>query len=251
MTVALGHSYRHPRPRRASRSPPPRVLSMAIGRYCLEFESRRGPIWDYFAARVPALYNADGRAGDRRRSLRSDGGDSLLCVIVALLSSMDLRRGFVGRPPVEQGGLWHRRGVRELFGFAFGKPVPGALSIRRIERWLRALTALGILTTNQLRVKTARGYESKTAIRHVSDELFRLAGMREQLARERREAFQRAEAARAARSIERMRVDGQTPSGTAPTVKDGGPAEAGQSARAGPTAVRELIQRIRPSRRRS
>src|SRR5581483_7818782 len=102
-----------------------------------------------------------------------------------------------GRPPVEQGGLWHRRGVRELFGFAFGKPVPGALSIRRIERWLRALTALGILTTNQLRVKTARGYESKTAIRHVSDELFRLAGMREQLARERREAFQRAEAARA------------------------------------------------------
>jgi hypothetical protein len=251
MTVALGYSYRHPQPRRAHRSPPPAVLAKTIGRYCLEFEARRGPIWDYFSARIPALYDADGKPGDRRRSLRSDGGDSLLCVIVALLSSMDIRRGFLGRPPLQAGGLWHRRGVRELFGFAFGKPVPGALSIRRIERWLRALTSLGMLTTNQLRVKTARGYESKTAIRHVSDELFRLAGTRGQLAKERREAFQRAAAERAHQRIESVYLDqrGNTPpADTANAVHTPGVLPV---ARAGPALVRDLIERIRSPRRRS
>lgn len=252
MTVALGHSYRHPRPRRTSRSQPPRVLAMAIGRYCLEFESRRGPIWDYFAGRCPAVYEADGDFA-RQRALRSDGGDSLLCVIVALLSSMDLRRGFVGRPPVSAGGLWHRRGVRELFGFAFGKPVPGALSIRRIERWLRALKALGIITTHQLRVKTARGYESITAVRHVTNELFRLAGLQNQLAKERREAFDRD---RVAGSLPASpRIGDTMPPGVraAPgAVKEGGMTPQAPPPRAGPPqALRDLIQHIRLPRRRT
>jgi hypothetical protein len=260
MTVALGPTYRHPRPRRNYGAPPPRVLSTTIARYCREFEARRGPLWDYFSARVPALYDGEGAALGRERGLRSDGADSLLCVIVALLSSMDIRRGFLGRPPVQPGARWHRRGVRELFGFAFGKPVFGALSIRRIERWLRALASLKVLTTYQLRVKSPRGFESKTAIRHVTDQLFRLAGTHGQLAKERHEAWQAAERERAAHRIESIYIDqkaaerettahtnGRRHMAAAVPSTPGSPAP---PARAGPEAIRALLKSLNPSNRR-
>lgn len=240
--------YRHPRPQRAYAGGPPRVLATTITRYCKEFEARRGPLWDYFASRVPALYDAEGAALDRQRGLRSDGGDSLLCVIVALLRSMDIRRGFLGRPPIQQGARWHRRSVRELFGFAFGKPVRGALSIRRMERWLRALSALKILTTAQFRVLTPRGFESENAIRHVTDELFKLAGTFGQLAKERRAAWQAAERERVRHRVEAVRVDHKkgapapgpvSAGGTRPSTP--GEARAPPNSRAGPEAVRALL----------
>jgi hypothetical protein len=223
------------------------VLATTIARYCKEFEARCGPLWDYFSARIPALYDGQGAALDRQRGLRSDGGDSLLCVIVALLSSMDIRRGFLGRPPLQPGGRWHRRGVRELFGFAFGKPVRGALSIRRIERCLRALASLRVVTTQQLRVKTARGFESKTAIRHVTDQLFRLAGTYGQLAKERHEAWQAAQRERAERTaanrVESVRVDHRKSS--ADTTPQASPSSTTPPARAGPpAAMRDLLQRL-------
>lgn len=252
--MKIGASYRHPQPRRSYGAPPPRVLSATIARYCKEFESRRGPLWDYFSARIPALYDDRGAAVDRQRGLRSDGADSLLCVIVALLSSMDIRRGFLGRPPIEDEGKWHRRSVLELFGFAFGKPVRGALSLRRIERWLRALTSMQVITTTQMRVKTADGFESKTAIRHVTDQLFRLAGTFGQLAKERRERFQAAERERAGQRVESVfmpgrettaqQTDGQQ---VPPSVAPGSPAP---PSRAGPTAVRAILQGLNLKNRR-
>lgn len=225
------------------------MLATTIARYCREFEARSGPLWDYFAARVPALYDGEGAALDRQRGLRSDGGDSLLCVIVALLSSMDIRRGFLGRPPVQPGGRWHRRGVRELFGFAFGKPVRGALSIRRVERWLRALTALKVLTTQQMRVNSSRGFESKTAIRHVTDQLFRLAGTYGQLAKERRAAWQASERERAALRIESVRID-QKSAGSKPAASGSVIKPATPPARAGPQALRDLMKTLVSSNRR-
>lgn len=249
--AAIGLAYRHPKPR-PTRAPPPRALAVTIARYREDFELRRGPLWDYFAARVPALY-ASGRPGDRRRSLRTDGADSLLCVIVALLQSMDIRRGFLGRPPLEAGGLWHRRSMLELFGFAFGKAVPGALSPRRMERWLRALKALGILTTHQIRHKAARGgFESKTAIRHVTDRLFELAGTVGQLAKERREAWERVRAQRAALRIENMYLDlrGTEPAPAAPVTRPGAP-PAGKVRAGPPRSAAELLGRIRSPQRRS
>jgi hypothetical protein len=240
--------YRHPRPRREYAAHPPRVLASTITRYCKEFEARRGPLWDYFASRCPALYDAEGAALDRQRGLRSDGADSLLCIIVALLRSMDIRRGFLGRPPLQEGAKWHRRSVRELFGFAFGKPVRGALSIRRMERWLRALTSLKVLTTTQFRVLTPRGFESETAIRHVTDELFKLAGTFGQLARERREAFQAAERAKVRHRVESVRIDHKKVAAPAPVTatRPAGPvdARAPPPSRAGPEAVRALLQSL-------
>ena len=250
--MRIGVTYRHPRPRRGYAAPPPRVLATTISRYCKEFETRRGPLWDYFSARIPALYDAQGAALDRQRGLRSDGADSLLCVIVALLSSMDIRRGFLGRPPIEEEGRWHRRSVLELFGFAFGKPIRGALSLRRIERWLRALTSMKVITTTQMRVKTADGFESKTAIRHVTDQLFRLAGTHGQLAKERRERWESAQRERAGQRVESVRVDQKSE-----LERAGGVAESGSHSpritppsRAGPTAVRAILQGLIPKNRR-
>lgn len=239
--------------RASSAAHPPRVLCMTIERYRRAFESRSGPLWEWFRRRVPALYNEQGSAGDRRRALRSDGGDSLLCVIVALLRSMDLRRGFLGRPPAGGEGRWHRRTIDELFGFAFGEPVPGALSVRRIERHLRALRELGIIVTYQVRKKGAAGFRSEPAIRVVTDRLFELAGTARQLAKERREAHKRAEqlrsAAHAARRVERIRVD-SAPRASVPAPAPTG-AERINPPRAGPVPVRELIDRLKLSLRRS
>lgn len=253
--MKLGASYRHPQPRRSYGAPPPRVLSTTIARYCKEFESRRGPLWDYFSARIPALYDDRGAALDRQRGLRSDGADSLLCVIVALLSSMDIRRGFLGRPPIEDEGRWHRRSVLELFGFAFGKPVRGALSLRRLERWLRALASMQVITTSQIRVKTAGGFESQTAIRHITDQLFRLAGTFGLLAKERRERFQAAERERATHRVESVRLperettaqmNGHRHMAPAVPSKPGSPAP---PSRAGPTAARAILQGLIPPKR--
>ncbi len=256
-SAAFTQDFRHPRPRPRPGAPLPRVLAVTIARYREQFEERRGPLWDWFRARSPALYDQEGRPGDRRRGLRTDGADSMLCVIVTLLSSMDIRRGFLGRPPAGGEGKWHRRSVSELFGFAFGEAVPGQLSQRRIERHLRALATLGILQTHQLRTRTPRGFESKTAIRHVTGQLFRLAGTLGQLAKERREAFQRAAAERAAaaqaRRIETVRMDQRTASdGSRQTVNlRSETAGSHGAARAGPpTSAADLVGRlIAPLRR--
>ena len=245
-------SYRHPAPPQA-KFQPPRAIALTIDRYQREFTERRGPLWDYFAGRCPAVYE-EGGDFSRQRSLRSDGGDSLLCVIVALLRSMDLRSGFLGRPPIEDGARWHRRSVLELFGFAYGKPVPGALSTRRIERWIRALKALGILTTRELKRQAGDQVRSVTAIRHVTDRLFELAGTIGQLARERRETAERARAERQARSVERNRMDGR-PAAEGAALSGLADRREGQLSRphprAGPSSAAELLGRITSPLRRS
>lgn len=251
-SAAIGLMYRHPKPR-PTRVPPPRALAITIARYREDFEARQGPLWDYFAARVPALYDAAGAPGDRRRSLRSDGADSLLCVIVALLQSMDLRSGFLGRPPIEQGAPWHRRSVLELFGFAYGKPVPGALSVRRIERWIRALKSLGVLTTRELKRQAGDQVRSVTAIRHVTDRLFELAGTIGQLARERRETAERVRAERQARAIASSqtapRGEARPPSEV--NTGEGAWESRGHVPRAGPSSAAEILGRITGPQRRS
>lgn len=250
--AAIASSFRHPRPRLRPGRPPPRTITVTIARYREQFEQRRGPLWDYFRDRTPALYDDQGGPGDRRRGLRTDGADSLLCVIVTLLSCMDVRRGFVGRPPADGEGRWHRRTVRELFGFAFGQAVPGALSIRRLERCLRALKSLGVLTTQQVRTKTARGFESLAAVRHVTDELFRLAGTARELARERREAF--AAAARARRAQNSPRAAGIESAGPDVSGRGGtvvhGPAPS-QPRTGPPQELRDLLGRLKLTKPRS
>ncbi len=232
--------------------PPPRAIAVTIYQYERQFSERSGPLWDYFASRIPALYNEAGGALERQRTLRSDGSDSLICVIVALLRSMDLRSGFLGRPPIEPGDPWHRRSVGELFGFAFGKAIPGALSQRRIERWIRALKTLGVLTTRELKRETERGVRSVTAVRHLTDRLFELCGTIGQLGRERRQSAELARAQRQARAAGltmNPRAQECGPEG----YRRGEPARPNvgtASARAGPEPAGELSKRIKSSLRR-
>lgn len=233
--------------------PPPRAIAVTIERYRRELEGRRGPLWDWCAKHIPAVYG-EGAPG-RLRALRTDGADTLACTIVTLLSCMDLTRGFVARPPVEGERRWHRRSVRELFGFAFGAPVPGHLSQRRLERALRALSSIGAIATHQVRTKDSSGYRSQPAVRFVTDRLFRLAGTHNLLARERREAFQRAAAARsgaaAARALDPARPDSSRINHTRVDPLEA--ARAATLARAGPAdglrSTRELLRSL--SRRRT
>lgn len=246
---AAAIDFRHPRARMRPGRAPPRVITVTIERYRRDFEARRGPLWDWAARHVPAVYEPDAPA--RVRALRTDGADTLLCAIVTLLSCMDLTRGFLARPPAPGEQRWHRRSVRELFGFAFGAPVPGRLSPRRLERALRALGAIGAIASHQVRLKGPAGYQSQPALRFVTDKLFRLAGTAGLLAQERREAYQRAAAARsgasAARRIETIRLDPAQPGSSMlnPTRAD---PPAGR-ARAGPRPAADLLGSILPPRR--
>lgn len=68
---------------------------------CLE--QRRGSAWFRISRHVAiAGYPVD-RALNRVRSLRSDGAESLLALIVALLYMADVRTGFIGKPRPERG----------------------------------------------------------------------------------------------------------------------------------------------------
>ena len=253
--TAAALSYRHPRVRTSFAAPPPRAIAITIERYQRDFENRSGPLWDWFRSRVPAVFDGEGRPGDRRRALRTDGADTLVCAIVTLLRSMDLQRGFLGRPPAEGEQIWHRRSVLELFGFAFGKPVRGALSVRRMARCLRALRDLGILVSHQVRTRGSEGFQSKAAVRIVTDRLFQLAGTIGQLAKERREAHQRAErarsAAQASRRIETVRMD-RSGDPARPIEQTAHRPSAGAPPRAGPPQqLRDLVGRIKSSLRRA
>jgi hypothetical protein len=107
----------------------------------------------------------------------------------------------------------------------------------------------------QIRVLKPRGFESETAVRHVTDELFRLAGTFGQLAKERRAAWQAAERFKVRHRVESVRVDHKKAS-PAPTIAQQQAAAVGVGARAppsraGPEAVRALLQSIssrRPAR---
>lgn len=235
MTQALPH--RHPRPRARPGRRAPGVLAATISRYRDQLSARRGPIFDYLSKHTPACYDGS----DRRRGLRSDGSDSLLCLILTLLECSDIRTGFIGRPPAVRPGPWHRRTVAELGRFSFGSPIAGVISQRRTERHLRALVAIGALRSRQVnRPGPCSRPEGEPAVRHLTEHLFRIAGTLERLRLERRRAFE--EAARPpARPVQLPR---RPPGAQAPADPPADPPAAG--ARAGPPReLRELVDRLK------
>lgn len=236
--------HRHPRPRPRPGRPAPGVLAATAARYREQLTSRRGPIFDYLAAHVPAVYDDQGAPGARRRSLRSDGSDSLLCLIVTLLECSDIRTGFIGRPPVMRPGRWHRRTVAELGRFAYGGPIRGVISQRRTERHLRALVAIGALRSRQVNRPGASRPEGEAAVRHLTEHLFRIAGTLERLRLERRRAFEE-QSRPAARPASPPAIAPALPQGISASSPPAG-------ARAGPPReLRELVEGLKTRLRRS
>lgn len=222
------------------------MLASTIARYRQQLGERRGPIFDYFAKYAPACYDDAGAPGARRRSLRSDGSDSMLCLIVTLLECCDIRTGFIGRPPAVRPGYWHRRTVAELSRFAFGAPIAGVISQRRTERHMRSLVAIGALRSRPINRRGATRPEGEPAVRHVTEHLFRIAGTLERLRLERRRAFEEAgrPVARPAPAI--AGAESAPPHGS--TVFP--PPDRPESRAGPPRELRELVDRLKTRLRR-
>lgn len=84
---------------------------------------RQGAVWAFVkSGALIAGYSETQRDAirgiTRERSFRRDGAESLLSLLVALLSCVDIRTGFVGSP-AKQGGPWERYTLDYFASFAF------------------------------------------------------------------------------------------------------------------------------------
>lgn len=150
----------------------PQLIEVAIERVTEAFASRKGALYREITGEMPRFVG--GQSVPRKRAFRSDAAPNLCALLVTLLTSSSLQTGFVARPV---GGHWERKTWGDLDGYAYGKLIPGERSFRRTERHARELIALGFVTVRQLRRKTADGYESLVAVKHLGLKLWRLLGM--------------------------------------------------------------------------
>ena len=104
-------------------------------------ESRQGRFWSRICRSAVVAGYAWSRAQHRIRQLRSDGTESLLAMIVALLYCADIRTGFVGRPR-KGGGPWERYTLEDLAFFAYASKDDA--SVRKAKRALDVLINLGL-----------------------------------------------------------------------------------------------------------
>ena len=138
------------------------------------FEQRRGSVWLRVSRYVAVAGYPVDRALNRVRSLRSDGAESLLAMIVAMLYLADVRTGFIGKPRAERGP-WQRYTLHDLAQLAYGAQAEADL--RRARRSLDMLVSLGwAFPTKQVRrYVDASTFRSEPAVRRLN--LHRLCAM--------------------------------------------------------------------------
>lgn len=129
---------------------------------CLEH--RHGSIWTRIKDQAHVAGYTIERSRNRVRAFRSDGAESLLAMIVALLYMTDVRTGFIGKPRVG-GGRWQRYTLRDMAQLAYGSQGKG--DVRRASRAISVMVSLGW------------AYPTKQVRRHTGDASFRSdAGIR-------------------------------------------------------------------------
>lgn len=105
---------------------------------CLEH--RRGAVWARIKYQAHVAGYTVERTGERVRAFRSDGAESLLATMVALLYMTDVRTGFIGKPRAG-GGRWQRYTLRDIAQLAYGSQEKG--DIRRASRAIAVMVSLG------------------------------------------------------------------------------------------------------------
>jgi hypothetical protein len=148
-------------------------------------EERKGALW-WRVARVALVagYSID-KAARRDRTLRRDGAESLLAMIVALIYCSDIRTGFVGRHN-PAGGRWLRYKLRDLCQLAYG--AQGEAELRRGRRSLDVIIGLGwMMPTAQVRRHQPDGsFKSEPGVRHLNwSRIAQMCGTSELLRRDR------------------------------------------------------------------
>ena len=178
----------------------------------------RGPLYHRLAdAVIVAGYSGD-RILHRVRAWRSDGAESLVAVLTALIRSSDIRSGFVGRPrPLAP---WQRFTVRDLAQFALGAQDRAAIATT--ERALRLLAHLGLVRCTEIAVPIGGGeFRAEPGLRRLSwDRLADMLGLGWLLARD-RAALDRRHGAERSASLPRGKADKAPTAAAAPAQSMG------------------------------
>ena len=163
----------------------PSVLDTTRAELVRALEERKGALW-WRVARVALIAGyAIEKAARRDRTLRRDGAESLLAMIVTLIYCSDIRTGFIGRHN-PGGGRWLRYKLRDLCQLAYG--AQGEAELRRGRRSLDVIIGLGWMTpTAQVRRHQPDGsFKSEPGVRHLNwSRLARMCGTSELLRRDR------------------------------------------------------------------
>ena len=177
-----------PRPWQGGKRRPP-VIEAACAALARAIRPRmadprdRGPLYHRLAdAVIVAGYSGD-RILHRVRAWRSDGAESLVAVLTALIRSSDIRSGFVGRPrPLAP---WQRFTVRDLAQFALGAQDRAAIATT--GRALRLLAHLGLVRCTEIAVPIGGGeFRAEPGIRRLNwNRLAEMFGLGWLLARDR------------------------------------------------------------------
>lgn len=152
----------------------PGVLDATRNELVRCLEQRRGSVWLRISRYVAVAGYPIDRALNRVRALRSDGAESLLAMIVAMLYLADVRTGFIGKPRADRGP-WKRYSLHDLAQLAYGGQTEADL--RRARRSLDMLVSLGwAFPTKQVRrYVDANTFRSEPAVRRLN--LHRLCEM--------------------------------------------------------------------------
>lgn len=166
----------------------PGVIDATRSELVRGLELRHGPMWWRVSRAVAVAGYPIGRALNRVRALRSDGAESMLAMIIALLYLTDVRTGFIGKPRPERGP-WKRYTLRDLTQLAYGSQTEADL--RRARRSLDMLVSLGwAFPTKQVRrFVDGNSFRSEPAVRRLNlHRLCEMAGTGWLLSRDRKHA---------------------------------------------------------------
>ncbi len=154
-------------------------------------EQRHGAIWTRIKDQVHVAGYTIERARERVRAFRSDGAESLLAMVVALLYMTDVRTGFVGKPRVG-GGRWQRYTLRDLAQLAYG--AQGERDVRRASRAIAVMVSIGwAYPTQQVRRYAGdASFRSEPGVRRLNlRRICEMTGTTWLLERDRRHADQK------------------------------------------------------------
>lgn len=164
---APGRSHKRVQWRKPKGTRRPGVIDATRAELVRCIEQRSGHVWARIKHRVAVSGYTLDRANERIRALRSDGAESLLAMVVALLYMSDVRTGFVGKPRAG-GGRWQRYSLRDIAQLAYG--AQGDADVRRASRALSSMVSLGwAIPTKQVRRMTAEStFRSEPGVRWIN-----------------------------------------------------------------------------------
>ena len=145
----------------------PGVLDATRVQLVRSLEQREGSVWLRISRAVAVAGYPIERAVNRVRALRSDGAESLLAMVVALLYLADVRTGFIGKPRAERGP-WQRYTLPDLAQLAYG--AQSEAELRRARRSLDMLVSIGwAFPSKQVRRYAEDGnFRSEPAVRRLN-----------------------------------------------------------------------------------